>query len=781
MKNLYAHILFAFIFTFLGTQFSYAQDSNVITELREKFKDAKDEKSRNNLKVDMINQFLKEGKNDSAIVRSLQVADYLKKNQKFEDVGRLYMTINTIYLTSGDKVNAEKYRQEAQEYFKMSDKSPSNYLSLLAKAQDLAVNGKIVDAGEVLDQIVKLENEKKEKVPSGYMSNIYQMSISNYYMQNRLPEAYKRALMYLDYMNKNDKENSYLPLYFIGFVQYAMKNYQKSIEALDKSVALLPASNQASLSDIDMMRSSAYLELKNISKAKEYATNAFNITKKADTKQAFPKFYLLFSQIYQKDKDYKQSRDYAQKAYELAPEKDMYQVKARAKQQLNMLRVDEIEDDKINFDNYAEKRESLKSVRKDIEDTYNSILASEIVHNKEYDQQTWEYYAKIDEMLGDYESAFSYYKKYKEIENETISAENIRGVEEVQSERSLTEQKLKIRFEEETKRIQLQKELELKAMRYEFDKKQAAAKTEEERQRLLLEEEHKRREISIKYDEEQKAVALKYAQEKKVAKAEQEKKDAESKAELSKSKNIRNMSIGGAVTALLLLGFAGWSYNQKRKDGIKIAAEKKKSEDLLLNILPQEVAQELKENGKSDAKYYDEVSVLFTDFVNFTATSEKIGVQELLEELNVCFTEFDNIMGRHGLEKIKTIGDAYLAVSGLPTVNKDHAKNAIAASQEILKFIEERKKISPNALDLRIGIHSGHVIAGIVGVKKFAYDIWGDTVNTAARMEQAGEKGKINISKNTYELVKDDFVTTYRGKISVKGKGEQEMYFVEKA
>ena len=230
---------------------------------------------------------------------------------------------------------------------------------------------------------------------------------------------------------------------------------------------------------------------------------------------------------------------------------------------------------------------------------------------------------------------------------------------------------------------------------------------------------------------------------------------------------------------MLLLGFAGWSYNQKRKDRNKIAKEKKKSEDLLLNILPQEVAQELKEKGKSDAKYYDEVSVLFTDFVNFTATSEKIGVQELLEELNICFTEFDNIMGRHGLEKIKTIGDAYLAVSGLPTESKEHAKNAIKASQDILDFIEERKKVSPHALDLRIGIHSGHVIAGIVGVKKFAYDIWGDTVNTAARMEQNGEKGKINISKNTFELVKDDFHTTHRGKISVKGKGELDMYFVE--
>ena len=134
---------------------------------------------------------------------------------------------------------------------------------------------------------------------------------------------------------------------------------------------------------------------------------------------------------------------------------------------------------------------------------------------------------------------------------------------------------------------------------------------------------------------------------------------------------------------------------------------------------------------------------------------------------------------KHNLEKIKTIGDAYLSVSGLPQEDPRHAQNAILAAIDILNFIENRKKESQHALAIRIGINSGSLIAGIVGVKKFAYDIWGDTVNTAARMEQAGEKGKINISKNTYELVKNDFETTYRGKISVKGKGEQEMYFVE--
>ncbi len=211
----------------------------------------------------------------------------------------------------------------------------------------------------------------------------------------------------------------------------------------------------------------------------------------------------------------------------------------------------------------------------------------------------------------------------------------------------------------------------------------------------------------------------------------------------------------------------------------ELQLEKQKSENLLLNILPEEVAEELKEKGSSKAHFYDEVSVLFTDFVSFTKKSEEIGPEAMLKELNECFTAFDMIMEKHNLEKIKTIGDAYLAVSGLPQEDPRHAQNAVLAAFDILNFIENRKKESQHALDIRIGINSGSLIAGIIGVKKFAYDIWGDTVNTAARMEQSGEKGKINISKNTYELVKEDFATTYRGQISVKGKGEMEMYFVE--
>ena len=212
----------------------------------------------------------------------------------------------------------------------------------------------------------------------------------------------------------------------------------------------------------------------------------------------------------------------------------------------------------------------------------------------------------------------------------------------------------------------------------------------------------------------------------------------------------------------------------------KEEAEKQynRSEALLLNILPEEIAQELKLNGQVAAKQFQEVTVLFTDFVNFTGISETLSPQNLVSEVHLCYTEFDAIMERNHLEKIKTIGDAYLAVSGIPHANANHAYNAVKASQEIIEFIASRKKAG-GLFDIRIGLNSGSVVAGIVGVKKFAYDIWGDTVNTAARMEQNSELGKINISGKTYELIKDKFHCIHRGKIQAKNKGEIDMYFVE--
>jgi len=214
-----------------------------------------------------------------------------------------------------------------------------------------------------------------------------------------------------------------------------------------------------------------------------------------------------------------------------------------------------------------------------------------------------------------------------------------------------------------------------------------------------------------------------------------------------------------------------------------ILREKQKSDDLLLNILPKEVAEELKETGHSDAHQFENVTVIFTDFVNFTQVSEHLTPKELVNEIHTCFKAFDEIIGRYGLEKIKTIGDAYLAVSGLPTSDTKHAHRVVAAALEIRDFVEKHKKDNidhgKEFLDVRIGIHSGPVIAGIVGVKKFAYDIWGDTVNTAARMEQSSTPGRITVSETTFELIKEGFICEDRGEINAKHKGKVHMYYVD--
>lgn len=258
-------------------------------------------------------------------------------------------------------------------------------------------------------------------------------------------------------------------------------------------------------------------------------------------------------------------------------------------------------------------------------------------------------------------------------------------------------------------------------------------------------------------------------------------------AEVRKKNKNKNVAIGvGAFFLLLSSGFYGrWRYVKKSKAIIE--KEKDRSDNLLLNILPSEIAEELKTYGKADARDFDNVSILFTDFKGFTQVSEKLTAKELIEEINICFKAFDHICEAHGVEKIKTIGDAYMAAGGLPIPSEDSIKNTVLAALEMQAFIAnriiEKDKLNEMSFKMRLGIHTGPVVAGIVGVKKFQYDIWGDTVNTAARMESSGEIGKVNISEDTYAALKDDpeFTFESRGKIQAKGKGEIEMYFVSKA
>jgi class 3 adenylate cyclase len=216
----------------------------------------------------------------------------------------------------------------------------------------------------------------------------------------------------------------------------------------------------------------------------------------------------------------------------------------------------------------------------------------------------------------------------------------------------------------------------------------------------------------------------------------------------------------------------------------EVNRQKEQIEQLLLNILPAQTAEELKATGKSKARSYQLVTVLFADIKDFTLIGESLSPETLVAEIDYYFRTFDNIISKYDIEKIKTIGDAYMCAGGLPNPSSANPVEVVQAALEMQQFVQDTKQerlISGLPyFEIRIGLHSGPVVAGIVGHKKFAYDIWGDTVNTAARMESCSEAGKVNISGTTYALIKDHFACTHRGKVEAKNKGQIDMYFVDK-
>lgn len=261
-------------------------------------------------------------------------------------------------------------------------------------------------------------------------------------------------------------------------------------------------------------------------------------------------------------------------------------------------------------------------------------------------------------------------------------------------------------------------------------------------------------------------------------------------AEIGQRRAERNLLI---AAGLIVLGVAAGLFNrfqvmkrfnrQLAEKNVLIEQERHRAEKLLLNILPATVAGELKVKGFAQTQSYDQVSVLFTDFKGFSKIAEVITPHELVADLDYCFKAFDSIVGLYGLEKIKTIGDSYMCAGGLPDPDPSHPVRVVRAAQAMQAFMEswqhERDRDGKPLLEIRIGIHTGPIVAGVVGEKKFAYDIWGDTVNVASRMESSGEAGKINVSGATYELIRDQFVCLHRGKVFAKNKGEVDMYFVE--
>jgi class 3 adenylate cyclase/tetratricopeptide (TPR) repeat protein len=398
-----------------------------------------------------------------------------------------------------------------------------------------------------------------------------------------------------------------------------------------------------------------------------------------------------------------------------------------------------------------------------------------------------------------------------ELENQKLIADNL--LKEKDLARAEAAKAEKERELERARAIQAEKERELARAQAE------KAEKEKELEQSRAEKAEQDKALAIANEEKAIALASRAEQEKKLAEAEakqatQEKKQLE---EAQKRRNQFYLFSSILAFVMLIAGFVTISYIRnrqknkllrKQKEEIEIqrdnlaelneeiqqqkeeiesqrdavALEQEKSDRLLLNILPYAIAQELKETGHATPQSYKMVTVLFTDFRGFTNIAAKMKPEEVIRELDYCFAAFDEIIEKHNMERIKTIGDAYMCAGGIPIANETNWIDAVRAGLEIQHFMEkyklEKENRNEETWEIRLGIHTGPLVAGVVGRKKFAYDIWGDAVNLASRMESSGEVGKVNISGATYELVKDYFECTYRGKIPAKNKGDVDMYFV---
>ena len=404
------------------------------------------------------------------------------------------------------------------------------------------------------------------------------------------------------------------------------------------------------------------------------------------------------------------------------------------------------------------------------------------------------------------------YRKAYEINQEAFEYFSQGGVSISALERNYDNQKIQLRKEQnqmERGKRELQKEIDrLKNERNQLarDKNYLAEKHDEliqekdSVQKQIIEQSETLASVS---EAKEKAERRAWRKEKELQKLNREaleqsyllkEKELELKtAELEKtqSKNLL-MALSFAFIFIVLLTILFYA-RFKTKKNANIALEEKnkiieeerhRSDELLLNILPANIADELKENGKATARKFDDATVLMADFKNFTTISEQLTPEQLVNELDYCFRGFDYIISQYEVEKIKTIGDAYMCASGLLN-RKTIPFKIVKAALEMQEFLEDYKqekiKKGEPYFEARIGVHTGPVVAGVVGVNKFAYDIWGDTVNIAARMEANCKEGEVNISNSTYQMVKYNFECQYRGKIAAKNMGEIDMYYVKKA
>ena len=546
-------------------------------------------------------------------------------------------------------------------------------------------------------------------------------------------ENYKEAIHYFELSEAiADRNNDITPGFVYTNLGIAWQNMGKTDRAL-KNLRKAETKDETQKSYIQHLISSLYLTNEDIYNALTYNELAIEEAKKTKDMRIMSDAFEMASEIYRQLHEYDKAFDYFQKHLSL---KD------------SLTRIDLVH------------QKELENIHSYLDDTENSILQN--LAETELKQAT--------EEQAELERKATQLQREKDKEEKLRQQQQIALLEKEQEAKEATIRNQQLEAEKTRQELALATQTTLALQR--------------ESQLTSLQQ---RRELdsleSIRLQEKQQMQIM----------------EAENKIKLQEQedKAFRKQMYGLGIVGLIIFAIitGSWLYGRKlnktlatkntqiKAQNKEIETERNRAEGLLLNILPAAIAYELKEKGAATPKHYDAVSVLFTDFEGFTAIASTMHPEEVIEQLNECFMKFDEIADKYHLEKIKTIGDSYMCAGGLPVKNNTHPIDAVSAAKEMMAYNDARNQRlqaqGKPPWPIRIGIHTGELVAGVVGAKKFAYDIWGDTVNVASRMESNSEAGKINISEATYQLVADTVKCKFRGEIDVKNKGKMGMYLVD--
>ncbi len=678
---------------------------------------------------------------------------------------RLYLD-SAKYFQTIDTKSSLAYAEKAVESSRWLKNHALLSAALASKGNINILKAEFRSALETIQEALQINvslNDKKSIANNYNNLGLVYSSINDY---PKALEYYHKSLTQNENLNNiTGKINN---LGNIGIIYNALNQPEKAIDYFTKALVLnYKQGNKVTTSGLLNNIGNSYTTIGDMDMALEYKLKALEINNQDGNELRIANSMGNLGNVYFKMKNYTQALQY----------------------QLKALAINEKHQNKKGlFSNYYSLGDLyLNDEKIDIAKIYFTKAYQLALSGENLTDQTLilEKVSLLFERSNQLDSAYYYFVKFIDAQKKTDNSEKLKLITQATLKYDFSRIEDSLKLEKINADSKLKEQLALAIQQQQKLKLQEALLLLSTKQKQIQHLAFLKTQSELKVEQSTRA-----EKEKKLELAEKEKKLQQSEIQLQnaeinlktneiKKQNIlRTFFIIGILFLSVLVFLIFRNFRIQKKNNTIIEKEREKSDLLLLNILPKEIALELKEKGSAEAKYFEQVSVLFTDFVGFTKIAESLTPQQLVQELHECFTAFDQIVKKHGIEKIKTIGDAYMAVSGLPASDQYHAFKAVNAAIEFLEFINERKKSNVIGFYIRIGIHSGPVIAGIVGTNKFAFDIWGDTVNIASRMESAGLAGQINISKVTYSQIKKEYYCQHRGKIEAKNKGEMDMYFV---